>query len=233
MYVRKYETADENRKAGGRGRASARSSPLVQASAPRSVRPRGLATLGKPFCREFLFYPRRSLSRSMGSGLCVAREPRLPRTRLKQCRARSRSVSSAKVQAWHAYCYSVRHMQIVRRHLAWIAGAWLLGQVAAIAAAPLALHRATAVGVEDDCCPGVAPGQVCPMHHTREGKRTCEMRNACSSDNAALLSLAGGTGLPATANSIVVRDSAVDRIAPVPSITLARSDRPDSPPPRS
>ena len=39
-----------------------------------------LATLGKPFSREFLFYPARSLSKPVGSGLCVAREPRLPRT---------------------------------------------------------------------------------------------------------------------------------------------------------
>ena len=56
-------------------------SPLVQASAPRTVR--GLstsATLGKPLSREFLFYRSgKLLSKSSGSGLCVAREPRLPR----------------------------------------------------------------------------------------------------------------------------------------------------------
>ncbi len=56
-------------------------SPLVQASAPRTVR--GLttpATLGKPLVREFLFYRCfQSLSTPSGSGLYVAREPRLPR----------------------------------------------------------------------------------------------------------------------------------------------------------
>src|SRR5579875_1570102 len=55
--------------------------PLVQASAPRPVRPRfaGPATLGKPLNREFLFYPCQHLSMLVGSGLFVAREPRLPR----------------------------------------------------------------------------------------------------------------------------------------------------------
>jgi len=38
------------------------------------------ATLGKPLVREFLFYRCfQSLSTPLGSGLCVAREPRLPR----------------------------------------------------------------------------------------------------------------------------------------------------------
>lgn len=56
-------------------------SPLVQASAPRTVRGRPTsATLGKPLIREFLFYRSgKLLSKSSGSGLCVAQEPRLPR----------------------------------------------------------------------------------------------------------------------------------------------------------
>jgi hypothetical protein len=38
------------------------------------------ATLDKPLCRECLFYPDyQPLWRLLGSGLCVAREPRLPR----------------------------------------------------------------------------------------------------------------------------------------------------------
>ena len=37
--------------------------------------------MGKPLSREFLFYRSgKLLSKSSGSGLCVAREPRLPRT---------------------------------------------------------------------------------------------------------------------------------------------------------
>ncbi len=57
------------------------SSPLVQALAPRPVRgPKTSATLGKPLSREFLFYRySQHLSTPLGSGLCVTREPRLPR----------------------------------------------------------------------------------------------------------------------------------------------------------
>ena len=33
---------------------------------------------------------------------------------------------------------------------------------------------------DDKCCPGMLPGQICPMHHTKEGKRTCKMRSACT-----------------------------------------------------
>ena len=58
-----------------------RPDPLVQASAPRPVRDpyRISATLGKPLNRKFLFYPFQHLSMLTGSGLCAAREPRLPR----------------------------------------------------------------------------------------------------------------------------------------------------------
>jgi hypothetical protein len=58
-------------------------SPLVQVLAPRTVRgPKTSATLGKPLIREFLFYRSgKLLSKSSGSGLCVAQEPHLPRNR--------------------------------------------------------------------------------------------------------------------------------------------------------
>ena len=60
----------------GGGVAGGATSSLVQASAPRSVKALpllSLATLGKPFCREFLFYPERSLSRPERAVACVLR----------------------------------------------------------------------------------------------------------------------------------------------------------------
>lgn len=54
-------------------------SPLVQASAPRTVRGIASATLGKPLIRECLFYPDGVFRCRQGNGLCVTREPRLPR----------------------------------------------------------------------------------------------------------------------------------------------------------
>lgn len=66
-----------------------RSTSLAQVSAPCAVSPdpTGAATLGKPLIRECLFHPaNETLSILLGSGLCVAREPRLPRIRLEQGR---------------------------------------------------------------------------------------------------------------------------------------------------
>ena len=78
-------------------------SPLVQASAPRSVKSRSLlATLGKPFSREFLFYLWPSLSRAPGQWLvCGAGAsptedpavPRISRPGLCKCHARCSGVS--------------------------------------------------------------------------------------------------------------------------------------------
>jgi hypothetical protein len=125
-------------------------------------------------------------------------------------------------------------MQRVRRRLPWIVGAWLLCQAAAVASAPLALWRtAPTISVEDDCCPGVAPGQMCPMHHTKEGTRKCVVRGACDTSHAALLALSGGLGLPSLATSPIVRPPSADRIALSRPTTIVRAARPESPPPRA
>ena len=61
-----------------------RISPLAQASAPRAVSPtRRAATLDQPLIRAGLFYPATGIfGRRLGSGLCAARTPRLPRIRV-------------------------------------------------------------------------------------------------------------------------------------------------------
>jgi hypothetical protein len=113
-------------------------------------------------------------------------------------------------------------------------GAWLLCQAAGLASAPLALWRAPAeAGIVDECCPGVAPGQVCPMHHAKEGGRTCVMRNACSQSNAALLVLSGGIGVPPRATAAVAVAIDVESVSLTESTTFARTSRPESPPPRA
>jgi hypothetical protein len=118
-----------------------------------------------------------------------------------------------------------------------LASVWLACQLAGFAAAPLAVclgPAAPAVAdVEDACCPGIAPGQMCPMHHTREGTRHCVLRNACASSSAALLTLFGGLGLmPPSAESLTV--FAVSPLASAPSSErIVRADLPESPPPRA
>ena len=67
-----------------RARTCSLAEPVVltrHASAPRAVRSlAGSATLDKPLIRECLFYPTyEPLAMLLGSGLCVARTPRLPR----------------------------------------------------------------------------------------------------------------------------------------------------------
>src|SRR5262249_57898234 len=86
-------------------------------------------------------------------------------------------------------------MGIVRQRLSWVVCLWLACQVAGVVAAPLAFCCQSVPMSDDDvCCPGLQPGQMCPMHHKREGDRTCKMRDACGRADAGLVALAGGVG---------------------------------------
>src|SRR3954470_24985076 len=128
----------------------------------------------------------------------------------------------------------IRFMSSVRRRLSWLVGVWLLCQVANVGAAPLTFccQNVASVGDDEKCCPGLLPGQVCPMHHTKEGERTCKMRGLCTSTDASLLALASALGaMPEP--TVVVSAFAVGVLPRVaPSSTLLRTDRPESPPPR-
>jgi hypothetical protein len=89
------------------------------------------------------------------------------------------------------------------------------------------------VGDDEKCCPGLLPGEICPMHHTKEGERTCKMRAVCTGTDVSLVALAGGLGAvprsTTAVNVFVPGDFA--RLAPRPAIL--RTARPDSPPPRA
>jgi hypothetical protein len=126
-------------------------------------------------------------------------------------------------------------MSLVRRRLSWLIGAWLLCQIANVAAAPLTFccqNVATADDAEK-CCPGLLPGQVCPMHHRKEGERTCKMRNACARTDAALVALAGGSGVLPPATAVVNTFDLGDRLRPAQRSAIVRTYRPKSPPPRA
>jgi hypothetical protein len=118
--------------------------------------------------------------------------------------------------------------------LSWAVGAWLLFQLANITAAPLTFYcqNVATAGDDEKCCPGLLPGQVCPMHHTREGKATCKMRSTCAGTDASLMALAGGLGaMPRTTTVVSAFDPGVLHGLAQPS-TILRSERPESPPPR-
>jgi hypothetical protein len=122
-----------------------------------------------------------------------------------------------------------------RRRLSWAVGAWLLFQIANVAAAPVAFccQNVAIAGDDEKCCPGLLPGQVCPMHHTKEGVATCRMRSMCAGTDASLVALAGGLGAMPVVTA-VVRPFALGDPLPVASRpSILRTDRPESPPPRA
>jgi hypothetical protein len=127
-------------------------------------------------------------------------------------------------------------MLSVRRRLSWLVCAWLTCQIATVVAAPITFC-CKAVPVADDdeeCCPGVAPGQLCPMHHkTATGKNDCKMRSTCGPADAMLVALAGGIGVLPRATAVVNAFVPGDVVAPSAPVALARSSRPESPPPRA
>ena len=126
-------------------------------------------------------------------------------------------------------------MSRLRRRLSWLVGAWLLCQVANVAAAPLTFccQNVAIADDEEKCCPGLLPGQVCPMHHTKEGERTCKMRSSCVGTDAAIVSLAVSiSGLPASTAVVSAFDPG-DLALPAPQSAILRTDRPESPPPRA
>jgi hypothetical protein len=119
---------------------------------------------------------------------------------------------------------------MLRRLLRSIAWCWLACQVIAIAA-PLALC-CPAFGIDDpSCCPGVGPGQFCPMHHSRDGDRTCRMQNACGHHDSELLTLTAAGVLPPVA-SVGSSSAVIQSIRPAAPSTRSRAERPDLPPPR-
>jgi len=108
-------------------------------------------------------------------------------------------------------------------------------QLAGVCAAPAALAcmpAPTSSHEDEACCPGLQPGQVCPMHHTREGAKRCLMRSACGSGDGALVALVFTSGVlpPRTAVAIALdRHTAVSLSTP---IAIARPEPPDPPPPK-
>jgi len=112
---------------------------------------------------------------------------------------------------------------------------WLVCQTASVIAAPLAFccKDVPAADPDEKCCPGMLPGQICPMHHTREGVKTCKMRNACTRSDAALIGLAGGLAtIPDPTAAVNTFDFSTTVLQIAPSAIL-RAHAPESPPPRA
>jgi hypothetical protein len=121
-------------------------------------------------------------------------------------------------------------MSGIRRSLSWLAAAWLFGQAAMLAAAPVM----TALNLDvDECCRHLGPGQTCPMHHPSAGDRTCKMRSACPRADFALVSIAGGAAILPGATDLVTNFEPGDGAASADESARSLARVPDPPPPRA
>jgi hypothetical protein len=132
-------------------------------------------------------------------------------------------------------------MDVLRARMPWLAGTWLLCQIAGFIAAPVVfgatVHTYTAGVGDAECeCPGTAPGQACPMHKSKshdDDRNACQLRSACSSADTALLTLSTGGIAVMPAPSSVVVDLAAQVLAGLALSPLTRAALPDAPPPRA
>jgi hypothetical protein len=128
-------------------------------------------------------------------------------------------------------------MIAMRRRLSTLAMLWVLFQIAGTSA-PLTLLAAGG-SIEEICtCPSADHGATCPMHHPQGSEREssedrCKLQNACAPADAALLSLAGGGGLPSSAVTCAPSTESIAGAATPATRSLSRALRPDSPPPRA
>src|SRR5437763_7577936 len=125
-------------------------------------------------------------------------------------------------------------MRAVRRALRSAVWGWFAVQLAAWLAAPTVLcaHERHATAHQASCCPGVGPGQVCPMHKTREGASKCAMSSACRPSDAALLSLFITLGVTTPAALTIAVSSSSNPIVFPREAPIAYAVPPDLPPPR-
>jgi hypothetical protein len=132
----------------------------------------------------------------------------------------------------------------MRRHLSLVAAALLVFQVSVLAVSPFGVCSsvtAQATVDDDECCKGMAPGQMCPLNHHRHAPKDDSRHNdpaapalrcGCGSIDPALISLTFGLGvLPSPVSVDVILVS-----TPVPQSTvhaLYRAGSLDPPPPRA
>ena len=146
-----------------------------------------------------------------------------------------------------------------RRRGAWIAGIWLVFQMTALAVSPFALTCRMSAGVtadadDDECCKGLAPGQMCPLHkhrahaqhHSQSGHASassaprhdsrddaCRLRSTCDPIDLAIESALSGSGLlpqvTSIADDLIVREVPMLAVVQAPTRTIA----PALPPPRA
>jgi hypothetical protein len=135
-------------------------------------------------------------------------------------------------------------MIAIRRRIRAVTIAWLLCQVASVAAfVPeecCVSHAAqvAAKAMAEACHEQPAPttpkeGDACPMHHGSKSHDCCKISNACDGPGTHLLTLFANVGMlesPAS-SSVTLEATAVE--FPPPAPLLHRLATPDAPPPKN
>jgi hypothetical protein len=139
-------------------------------------------------------------------------------------------------------------VRTLRSYLARIVGVWLVCQVSVLAAASLSM-AGVLVNAGDHAvmctCGTAGPDHDCPMHgkhtdhaatdHAATGQKApdCVIRSGSPAPEATLASLFVGIGVVPPTQSAAAADLTVESLSALPAPVLLRSERPDSPPPRS
>jgi hypothetical protein len=130
----------------------------------------------------------------------------------------------------------------LRRRLSRVAGVWVFYQTLVAGMAVVApCCMAVAASQDEECCPGVEPGEICPMHHktegghheTEESGRICLLTDACSPTSALLLSLANGAGLIPAPPDTAADHLAAESVRLLSDHPRTRAARPEPHPPRA
>lgn len=140
-------------------------------------------------------------------------------------------------------------MERLRRHLGGIGLMWLLFQAATLAMAPYASccdPAAQAAVDEDECCKGMAPGQMCPLHKHRQHQSQngngssshqqpadrCALRDTCAPGQQSLMTFGFGFAvLPAPVSlNVTFVPAAVPAFQGIPASQFRSLDLP---PPRA
>jgi hypothetical protein len=130
-------------------------------------------------------------------------------------------------------------MVMLRRHAAWVVGAWLLCQTSAMVLVPVTLCMTDRSGaVQQACTCDHADGQECPMHHTRSlprssSRSSCSCRSTTDGPTATLASLIGPIAV-LTSRATAVANVTNTQLPTNPDAALFGASRAlDPPPPRA
>jgi hypothetical protein len=126
-------------------------------------------------------------------------------------------------------------MRRVRRHVARIAGGWLLFQASVLSLTSVSLCAGMiAAAAAQSCTCAHGDGQECPMHPSKPtSKSSCSCRSTNDSTTAALVSLVGPVAVLARAASIVAPSAISTFQVTARTSPAATPVAPDPPPPRA